>query len=67
MTEQTYKDWKIYPNLYNGVGAQTVAWIGCHKDYDPTPNEADGPPGDNRCIYGPSVDHVKDQIDDWDG
>lgn len=40
-------------------------WIATHKDYDPTPMYADDGPSDHRYFVGRSVEHLKQEIDEW--
>jgi hypothetical protein len=59
-----YRGYRIYRNdfLAHPRWAE-VSWLYQHEDYDPTPTDSEGPPGDNRAGACSSVDACKQEID----
>jgi len=37
------------------IPVRSMDWEIVHKDYDPTPLDSDGPPGDDRFFTGPTL------------
>lgn len=66
MAEPTYADpvwhkgFRIFASDFMFAGYR---YCYQHDDYDPTPNDPDGPPGDNRAGYAKSIDDAKFEID----
>ena len=50
---------KEYPNGHPG------AWIATHKDYDGAPEHSFGPPKDQRCFWGPTLEDVIEQVEEY--
>lgn len=46
------------------IPIRTSDWQFEHDDYDPTPYEIGGPPGDHRAGYGASIEDCMAQIDE---
>lgn len=62
MTDVRHGKWTLRYDL----PYREVAYVGVHDDYDGAPTYSDGPPGDSRCFYGPTVEDVLEQIRDYE-
>lgn len=58
MTDVRVGKWTIRYDL----PYREVAYVGVHDDFDGAPTYSDGPCTDRRCVHGPSVEDVLEQI-----
>lgn len=57
-----HRSWEIYPNDFTAhPDAWRVAWVGTHKDFDGAEDSSD-----HRCLCGPTVAKVREEIDEWE-
>ena len=60
-TPEDFEDW-IVSYWKKPIPIRTLDWEIVHKDYDPTPLDSGGPPGDDRFFQGPTLADVWQQV-----
>lgn len=62
--EDRYRGWLITFD-YPPIPCRDFDWSATHPDYDPTPNQAEDGPSDDRVVHGRTREAVMEAIDAW--